>query len=106
MRMWCGFIGIAPALFAACLTLAVIAECASRVLRGRPLQWRAMWLSAVAGVGSIGVKHIVGPLLVLPTHLFLSRHAVVHLDMWNPLSWLAIFLARDLISYWGTASST
>lgn len=101
MHLWFGFIGIAPALFAACLTFAVIVECASRVVRGRPPQWRAMWLSAVAGISSIGVKHVVGPLLVLPIHLFLSRFAVVHIDMWNPLSWLAIFLARDLISYWG-----
>ncbi len=77
----------------------VTAEIGSRVFAGRSLPLRQWKLSAVAGFTFMAGKHVIGYALIIPIHLFLFQFRLFELDLWNPLVWIGIFLARDLVSY-------
>lgn len=100
MTLWFAFTDRAPLILAIGIAVTVAGEVVSRTIRGRAVAVAEMKLSALAGVTFMVVKTIAGYGLVLPVHLFLYRYRLFDLDLWNPLTWVAVFLIRDVVSYW------
>lgn len=100
MRLWFTYLRLAPTLLALGVALTVVLELACRLIQGRRLPLRAMRLSAVAGFVYLGGKYVARFTLILPLYLVLYRYRLFDLDPWNPLVWVAVFLMRDLVSYW------
>lgn len=100
MEIWFTFTERAPLIFLIGALATVGAEVGSRVITGKSLPLRAWWLSAVAGFTFIASKHVIGYALIIPIHLYLYQFRLFDLNLWNPLVWLGIFFARDLVSYW------
>ena len=100
MDIWFWFAGVAPTVFAICATATVIGEVVCRLLTGRSLPLHEWWLSTVAGVSFMATKYLFGYAVILPLHLFVYQFRLVELDLWNPWSWLLIFMIRDFVSYW------
>lgn len=99
MDLWFSYIRVAPFVLTIGVGLTVLAELGSRRLRGRPLPWRELRLSAVAGVVFMVAKGLARYSLILPVYLVLWRFRLFDLDLWNPLVWVLVFLLRDLVSY-------
>jgi sterol desaturase/sphingolipid hydroxylase (fatty acid hydroxylase superfamily) len=100
MDLWFAYIEFAPLVFVAGVAMTVVTEVCFRLWRGRSMPWPEMRLSAVAGFVFLGAKYVVKYCLILPVYLVLYRYRLFNLDLWNPLVWVAVFLMRDLVSYW------
>ena len=100
MELWFTFTKHAPMIFAIGAVATISVEVLHRCLAGSSIPYRQWWLSAVAGFTFIGSKHLIGYGIMLPLHLFLFRYRLFDLDLWNPLTWIGIFVARDFVSYW------
>lgn len=100
MNLWFAFTDRAPLVLTVGVAVTVGAELVSRRLSGRAVPFDEMKLSAVAGFSFMAVKVVAGYALALPVHLFVYRFRLFELDLWNPLTWLGIFLMRDFVSYW------
>ncbi len=100
MNLWFAFTERAPLVMAVGVTLTVGAELVARRLTGRAIPAGEMKLSAVAAFSFMAVKVVAGYGLLLPVHVFVYRYRLFEVDLWNPLTWLGIFLVRDLVSYW------
>lgn len=100
MELWFTFIELAPTIFTIGAVATILAEITCRWVTGRSLPLRQWALSSFAGFSFVASKHVVGYALVIPLHLHLYQFRIFDLDLLNPLTWLAIFLLRDLVSYW------
>ena len=80
-------------------SLTIAGDQLSAFLRGRT-DLPATLTSLTSALAYFAVKGIVSKVLLFTVALAVYQHRVLDLDWHSPIVWLAMFLVRDLFSYW------
>jgi sterol desaturase/sphingolipid hydroxylase (fatty acid hydroxylase superfamily) len=85
----------------AIVTVTVGSMIVVEMIRRRDAEMRSTASSLGAAAVFLGVKTIAGKALFVALAIWIYKnHRLATLDMFNPLIWLAVFVARDAVYYW------
>lgn len=93
----------AATIFAGLVTAAILLEAVRRWADGRfdDEERRSLLTSVTSGVAFLVVKSAVGKLAATSLALYVyDRFRITTLDLTNPLVWVGVLVARDLVYYW------